>query len=79
MENNAENASLLLTEIKKHFGDYVSTEGCSCCQDEEGHKKAEHSLAYLLRPAVYSDLSGYDWEDSNPESIPYRDLRRINN
>lgn len=48
-------------EVRAAFAAYHQTEGCSCCQDIEGHKEAENKLIELLKPAMYSDNSGADW------------------
>lgn len=55
----------LTIEIAKAFAEYVRTEGCSCCQDVDGHKEAEKVLAKLLKCPKYHDGSGYDWGSFN--------------
>ena len=52
---------LTLSEIRKAVADYIATEGCSCCQDIDGHKKAANRLGKLLRIKKYDDNSGYDF------------------
>ena len=51
----------IMEEMRRNFADYVKTEGCSCCQDVDGHKKAEKNLAKILKPDAYEDGSGFDW------------------
>jgi hypothetical protein len=46
--------------MREAFALYVSTEGCSCCQDIEGHKEATKYIAVLLNIPMYEDKSGYD-------------------
>lgn len=52
---------LTLAAIRKAFGEYVRTEGCSCCQNVSGHKAAAEHLGKLLRFKKYDDGSGYDF------------------
>ena len=52
-------------EIRAAIADYMQSEGCSCCQDYEAHKKHKKRLAKLLSVKPYSDGSGYDF-------TPYR-------
>jgi hypothetical protein len=47
--------------VRKAVADYMSSEGCSCCQDEDGHKKHKKVLAKLLDVPMYDDKSGYDF------------------
>jgi hypothetical protein len=39
----------------------MASEGCSCCQDTDAHKRAEAVLAVLLRVPPYPDRSGYNF------------------
>lgn len=48
-------------QIRNALADYMASEGCSCCENTEEHKKAETRLAKLLRIPKYSDGSGYDF------------------
>ena len=50
-----------LAEIRHAVADYMRSEGCSCCQDTDAHRKAEARLAKLLRVPKYKDGSGYDF------------------
>jgi hypothetical protein len=50
-----------IADIRTAFADYIATEGCSCCQDTEGHKKAMDKLGKLLKMKKYKDGSGYDY------------------
>jgi len=53
--------SKMLAFIRKAVADYMSSEGCSCCQDVEGHKEHTKTLAKLLKVPKYSDKSGYNF------------------
>ncbi len=47
--------------VRQALADYVQSEGCSCCQDREGHALAAKQLAELLDVPLYADGSGYDF------------------
>lgn len=47
--------------IRRAVADYMSSEGCSCCQDGEAHAAHAATLAKLLRVPKYKDGSGYDF------------------
>lgn len=49
-----------LEEVRTAVADYISTEGCTCCQDYEGHKQAMNRLGEALNLPKYPDGSGYD-------------------
>ena len=53
-----------IKELKETFIEYFNTEGCSCCEDTEGHKKAEDKLAKLFNVPRYKDNSGNDWKQA---------------
>ena len=48
-------------EIRQAVADYMSSEGCSCCRDIDGHNLHKEKLAKLLGIKKYSDGSGYDF------------------
>jgi methionine aminopeptidase len=50
-----------LAAIRRAVANYIKTEGCSCCEDVEGHKAAKAVLAKLLDVPMYRDKSGYDF------------------
>lgn len=50
-----------IKKIRQAVADYMSSEGCSCCQDIDGHKLHEALLAKLLNVPKYKDGSGYDF------------------
>lgn len=60
MSNNKE-----LTDFRKQvretIANYMYSEGCSCCQDIDGHKKHSERLAKLLSVPRYKDGSGFDF------------------
>jgi hypothetical protein len=47
--------------VRRAVADYMRSEGCSCCRDNERHEKAEKRLAKLLEVPMYDDWSGYDF------------------
>jgi len=47
--------------VRQAFADYHASEGCTCCQDIEGHEKAAKRLAELLDVPMFDDGSGYDF------------------
>lgn len=68
MDNLTESQRTLLREIRKALGDYIRSEGCSCCQNTEKHEKALARLGKLLRAKKFKDGSGYDfWSYSSNE------------
>ena len=48
-------------ELREAVADYMRSEGCSCCQDIDGHKEHAARLAKLLNVPMYDDKSGYDF------------------
>jgi len=48
-------------QMRTAIADYMASEGCSCCRDDEGHRKHAEKLAKLLRVPKYKDGSGYDF------------------
>lgn len=44
-----------LKAIRQAVADYMRSEGCSCCRDEEAHARHMAVLAKLLRVPKYSD------------------------
>lgn len=72
MKSKTEPKVLDLAEIRQAVADYIATEGCTCCQDVEGHKAAMQRLGKLLRMKKYKDGSGFDYRlyrtiNSNPQ------------
>ena len=51
----------ILAQIRTALADYIASEGCSCCQDRDGHTEAMDRLGKLLKMKKYSDKSGYDY------------------
>lgn len=51
----------LRKELRKALGEYIESEGCSCCENIEDHKEAAEKLAKLLNVPKYKDGSGYDF------------------
>jgi len=48
-------------KIREALANYMSSEGCGCCGDYDGHNKHKEVLAKLLRVSKFSDGSGYDF------------------
>lgn len=51
-----------IAEIRRAVADYMSSEGCSCCRDNERHDKNAATLGKLLNVQKYADSSGYDFQ-----------------
>ena len=52
---------LTISNIRKALADYMYSEGCSCCRNEEPHNEAAERLAKLLHVPKYKDGSGFDF------------------
>jgi hypothetical protein len=50
-----------LRTARRLVADYMSSEGCSCCCDVDGHAKHKKKLAKLLSVPMYYDKSGWDF------------------
>lgn len=50
-----------LKEIRTAVANYMSSEGCSCCQDVDNHNEHKKTLAKLLNVPKYKDGSGYNF------------------
>lgn len=50
-----------IEKIRQALADYMTSEGCSCCGNEEDHKEHEAILGKLLSVPKYKDGSGYDF------------------
>jgi hypothetical protein len=50
-----------MADIRRAVADYMSSEGCSCCQNVEAHKRHTAELGRLLHVPMFSDKSGYDF------------------
>ena len=53
--------STKIASIREAFANYVVSEGCSCCRNEEEHDEARSRLGKLLHVPKYADGSGYDF------------------
>lgn len=47
--------------LRTAVADYMSSEGCTCCEDHDAHKKHKERLAHLLDVPKYEDGSGYNF------------------
>lgn len=54
-------AVVKVAEVRRLLADYILSEGCSCCENEDEHDKAVNALGKLLRVRKFEDGSGYDW------------------
>jgi len=50
-----------LEVLREAVANYMSSEGCGCCQNRDAHKKHEEVLAKLLNVERYDDDSGYNF------------------
>lgn len=60
-------ASIELEKIRQAVADYMRSEGCSCCRDDDAHRKHTKILAELLDVPMYEDGSGYDFSKFQSE------------
>ena len=52
---------IIKKKLREALANYMHSEGCGCCQDEDAHKEQEEILALLLDVEPYADGSGYDF------------------
>lgn len=57
-----ERLELIEKELRRAVADYMQSEGCSCCQNVEAHKRHASILAHLLDVPMYEDGYGYNFE-----------------
>ena len=50
-----------ISDLRQAVADYMESEGCSCCQDVDAHKKHKRRLAKMLKVEAYEDGSGFDF------------------
>lgn len=51
-----------IEQIRQAVADYMSSEGCGCCEDYDDHKKHKEILAKLLNVPTFEDNPGvYDF------------------
>ena len=50
-----------LKELRQAVADYMSSEGCGCCEDVDAHKEHTKRLGKLLRVPKYKGGSGYNF------------------
>ena len=48
-------------ELRQALADYISSEGCSCCESTDDHAAAKARLGKMLNVPQYDDGSGYDF------------------
>lgn len=49
-------------ELRTAIADYMYSEGCSCCENQQEHEKHEIRIAELLKIPKYKDGSGYTFD-----------------
>lgn len=54
-----------ISEIRRAVADYMDSEGCSCCRNQEMHKVNKARLAKLLNVPKYDDGSGFQFSKFN--------------
>lgn len=59
--SQAKKAEVSIAEVRQALADYIATEGCSCCQDRDGHQEAMNRLGKLLKMKKNPDGIGYDY------------------
>jgi len=47
--------------LRRAIADYMRFEGCSCCRNQDSQDDAKRRIAGLLDVPMYSDGSGYDF------------------
>ena len=60
----------IINKIRKLIADYMSSEGCSCCEDTEKHNEVKSKMAKLLNVPMYKDKSGYDFKKFRTKISP---------
>jgi len=58
----------LRKQLRAALADYMYSEGCSCCRDDEDHEVNAERLGKLLNVPKYSDGSGRDFSKYRKES-----------
>ena len=66
----------IIGDIRQALADYMRSEGCSCCRDNERHEANAKRLAKLLRVPKYKDGSGYDFTRFSTASKALKARRR---
>jgi len=50
-----------IAEVRTAVANYMRSEGCSCCRNQDKHDENKARLAFLLGVFKYKDGSGYDF------------------
>ena len=50
-----------IRNLRRAVADYMCSEGCGCCRDNEAHKEHKARIAKLLRVPRYKDRSGFNF------------------
>ena len=51
----------LKDKLRNAIADYMKSEGCDCCRNQNAHDVAEKEIAELLDVPKYNDNSGYNF------------------
>ena len=51
----------MLEKLRTAVADYMHSEGCSCCRDNEAHEQHATHLAALLSVEPFDDGSGFQF------------------
>lgn len=51
-----------LEAVRVSVADYMYSEGCSCCRNDDKHTEAKARLAGLLDVPMYKDKSGFNFQ-----------------
>ena len=52
-------------KIKQALVQYINSEGCGCCENDDEHEAAEKTLAELFDVPRHSNNLHYDWDGDN--------------
>jgi len=50
-----------LAKLRLAVCNYMQSEGCSCCRDDDAHDKYQREIAAILNIPLYDDGSGVDY------------------
>lgn len=54
-------SSVPIALVREAIANYMASEGCGCCSDQDAHERHEARLAELLHVPKDSDGSGYNF------------------
>lgn len=62
MENKQEELEKFKARLRTYFADYVASEGCDCCRNQEEHEIAYNRITKLLDVSENEDGYRDIWE-----------------